>query len=140
MATNSLDPKNNPISMEYFIKNLNQGYFACVVCECGARTFIASAICPKCKQPREKHSKWVPISWSGTIQTFCITYVGPPELADITPYISTIVNFGEDLNISAILNQKFDPYKPPLDLINKEVEVALLDRPDGKKILGVAVK
>lgn len=136
MSTKPTEAALEPMTMEQFVKNIQNGKLCGVKCDCGYATFLTTPLCPQCHIPRDKASKWIPITTKGTIASYCVTYVGPPELADLCPYGSLIVDFGSGLRISAILNQKLDPMNPPSNLIGKQVEVSIMDRPYGK-ILGM---
>jgi len=61
-----------------------------------------------------------------------VTYIAPPELTDMAPYISVIAEFGEGLRISAVLDMKLDPKLPPVDLIGKKIKHSFIERPNGK--------
>jgi uncharacterized OB-fold protein len=134
-----IDLNTAPITMEQFSSNIQNDILAYVECECGSRSFLPASVCYKCKDVSKKYSSWKKVDWEGNILTFSITYVPPPDLADISPYASIIVSFGEGLNISAILSAKINPFKPPLDLIGKKIVPDFIQRPNGKKILGMKV-
>jgi uncharacterized OB-fold protein len=138
MSTNpsQANAAHGPFTIEQFMKNIQNGILAAAVCDCGYRTFLAASVCPKCGKSSNQH--WEPVTGPGSILTYCVTYVGPPELADITPYIAIIVGFGDELRISAVLSYPLDPLHPPEDLIGKSVRVQFIDRPGGK-ILGMII-
>ncbi len=128
------DLHNTPKTQIQFMNLINKDILAFVQCDCGYASFLITDVCPKCKG----NTRWKIITSHGTgkIVSYCVVYVGPPELMDITPYISVIVDFGAGLRISAILSMKFDMNNPPMDLIGKSVSVKCLERPN-RKILGV---
>jgi uncharacterized OB-fold protein len=122
---------NAPKTMIQFISNLRNGILSYVECDCGHRTFQASIVCPKCHQNAEKTARWKIIETEGKIITYTAVFVGPPQLADITPYLLAIVNFGTNLQIAALINIKLDPNNLPSDLIGKKVKPEILIRPEG---------
>ena len=126
------DLENAPKTQIQFINFVNKGVLASIECDCGYSSFLISDQCPTCKG----NTRWKIVNWNGTIASYCVVYVGPPELMDITPYTTAIVDFGRNLRISAIVNTKFDINNPPVDLIGKKVAPKILERPN-RKIIGV---
>ncbi len=135
MSEQEIKLKDIPISIYSFKQNIQNHILAYVECNCGFKTILASPFCPKCKQVRSKNTKWQQVNSPGEIHSYCVTYVGAPELKDITPYIAIIVDFGDGLKMSSILYEDFDPRSPPDDLIGQKVKHDFLKRPDGTSIL-----
>lgn len=134
-----IDLNSAPATIEQFVQNIHSGILAYVECECGYKTFLANTYCPICKKEHPDTAKWKKIESPGTIVSYCVTYVSPPELSDIVPYVSLIADFGDNLRISAILKEKIDPAKPPTDLIGKKIIPDFIERPNGK-ILGMKLQ
>ncbi len=126
------DLVNTPKTQIQFVNLINKDVLAFVQCDCGYASFLINDTCPLCNAK----TRWKIVNWNGKIVSYCVVYVGPPELMDISPYISVIIDFGAGLRISAILSMKFDANRPPMDLIGKSVSVKCLERPN-RKILGV---
>jgi uncharacterized OB-fold protein len=122
-----------PKSMVQFGKNIQNGILAYIEYGCGHKNFLTQPFCQKCQKTIES-AKWKKVDFDGIIKTYCVTYVTPPELTDMAPYISIIAEFGEGLRISAILDMKFDPNSPPINLIGKKIKHKFIDRPNGKII------
>ena len=135
MSDQEINLDDIPISVHAFKNNIQNHILTYVECPCGFKTILASPFCPKCKQPRPENTKWKQVKSAGEIHSYCVIYVGSPELLDITPYIAVIVDFGDGLKMSSILYEKFDPYNPPADLIGQKVKHGFLKRPDESSIL-----
>lgn len=129
--------ENLPITIEQFMKNIDNGVLAFIRCECGAKRFLTVPICTECGKACSDDGKWEKITSEGEIKTYCVVYVGPPELKDISPYCSVIVSFGEGLQISAILDEKIDFMEPPTNLIGKKIKPSFIKRDENHNILGM---
>lgn len=126
-----------PLTIEQFMKNIDDEILAYIECGCGEKRFLTVPLCRKCGKSTEEIARWQIIDWAGEIKTYCIVYVGPPELKDISPYCSVIVSFGDGLQISAILDEEINFKNPPTNLIGQKVVHSFIERGDGKKILAM---
>ena len=132
---NHFEFRDHPITLQQYRMNIQAQVLAFVECSCGFKTFVPTVYCPQCKRPRPQDTTWQKIEGSGKISSYCVIYVGPPELRDLIPYISVIVDFGEGLRITSLLLEPFDGQHPPEDLIGTEVVPNFLLREDDTRLL-----
>ncbi|MHA1820020.1 MAG: Zn-ribbon domain-containing OB-fold protein [Promethearchaeota archaeon] len=127
--------ENDEVSLQNYQKHLEKGIFTIIECECGFKTTLPLPTCPNCGKSLKESGHWAMMDKPAKIVSYCVTYVGPPELSDLTPYASLILDFGDGLRISALLDEDFKKKAPPDDLIGKDVRVKIIKRLYGN-ILG----
>lgn len=128
MTTNDKPPQGaepaGPFTIEYWKKQVAAGRLMFVECQaCGHKTVIPA---PRCNACGSHEQAWREAQGAGTIYTYTITFVPPPQLASIAPYVAAVVELAEGVRLNGVI-QGADPTTLPEDLIGKPVEKAFLD-------------
>ncbi len=121
-----------PFTEEQWLKFVQQKVLKFVECQsCHKKSVIPSAVCSKCGS---RNAAWKQVSGKGTIYTYTITTVPPPELQAIAPYVAGVIELQEGLRINGIITgvAKVDSF--PADLIGKPVTLDFLEI-DGKAVV-----
>lgn len=121
-----------PFTEEQWLKFVQQKLLKFIECQnCHKKSVIPAAVCTKCGS---RNVTWKQTSGKGTIYTYTITAVPPPELQAIAPYATGVVELQEGLRINGIITgvEKVDSF--PADLIGKAVTVNFLEL-EGKSII-----
>ncbi len=121
-----------PYTEEQWLKFVQQKVLKYVECQnCHKKSVIPSAVCSKCGS---HDAAWKQVSGKGTIYTYTITMVPPPELQAIAPYVAGVIELQEGLRINGIITgvKKVDSF--PADLIGKPVTLDFLEL-DGKAVI-----
>jgi uncharacterized OB-fold protein len=121
-----------PLTEEQWLKFVQQKMLKFVECQnCHKKSVIPAAICPKCGSHKVT---WKQVSGKGTIYTYTITTVSPPELQAIAPYTAGVIELQEGLRINGIITGVPNVNLFPADLIGKEVMLDFLDI-EGKNVV-----
>lgn len=121
-----------PFTEEQWIKFTQNKELKYIECQgCGARVITPAPSCKKCSS---RDLAWKEVSGAGTIYTYTVTAVAPPELASIAPYVAAIVELAEGVKINGIITGVPLGATPPDDLIGKPVQLDFLDIEDRKVI------
>ena len=128
----STKPITDPFTEEQWLKYVQQKVLKFVECQnCHKKSIIPSAVCTKCGS---RNVTWKQISGKGTIYTYTITVVPPPELQAIAPYAAGVIELAEGLRINGIITGVPDVGSFPSNLIGKAVTLDFLEL-DGKVVV-----
>jgi hypothetical protein len=119
-----------PFTEEQWIKYSQEKELKIVECQnCGNKVIVPAPACKKCGS---RDLAWKDTSGAGTIYTYTVTAVAPPELTAIAPYVAGIIDLEEGIKISAIITGVTLGSEPPEDLIGKPVQLDFLELEDRK--------
>ncbi len=121
-----------PFTEEQWLKFVQQKVLKYVECQsCHKKSVIPAAVCPKCGS---RNAAWKQVSGKGTIYTYTITTVPPPELQAIAPYVAGVIELQEGLRINGIITGVPNVSSFPANLIGKAVTLDFLEL-DGKAVI-----
>jgi uncharacterized OB-fold protein len=121
-----------PLTEEQWLKFLQQKLLKFVECQnCHKKSVIPAAVCTKCGS---HDVTWKQASGKGTIYTYTITAVPPPELQAIAPYAAGVIELKEGLRINGIITGVPNVNLFPADLIGKAVTLEFLEL-EGKAVV-----
>lgn len=90
--------QSNSFTIESFYKYIKEGELKVSRCvECCTSMLPPRPICPKCLSEK---MEWVKLKGKGKIKTFTVIHVAPKEFRSQIPYIISIVELEEGLNIT----------------------------------------
>ena len=119
-----------PFTEEQWIKFAQNKELKYVECQnCNNRVIVPAPTCKKCGS---RDLAWKDTSGAGTIYTYTVTSVAPPELAAIAPYVAGIVELEAGIKISSLITGVTLGPTPPEDLIGKPVQLDFLELEDRK--------
>ncbi|MHA1734136.1 MAG: Zn-ribbon domain-containing OB-fold protein [Promethearchaeota archaeon] len=108
-----------PFTEEQWVKFKMEKRLAYVECrECGSKTVIPMGRCKKCGSGE---LDWKESAGRGKIYTYTITFVPPPQLASIAPYVSAVVELAEGVRLNGIVTGIPNVNSCPDDLVGKDV-------------------
>ncbi|OLS13385.1 MAG: hypothetical protein RBG13Loki_2981 [Promethearchaeota archaeon CR_4] len=123
---------NEPFTEEQWLKFVQQKQLKFVECQdCHKMSVIPFAVCTTCGS---RNITWKQASGQGSIYTYTITAVPPPELQAIAPYVAGVVELQEGLRINGIITGVENVNSYPADLVGKTVSIEFLEL-DRKSIL-----
>src|SRR5271157_4319729 len=117
--------ENEPFTEEQWIKFAQTGAIMFAECQsCGNRALVPALTCKKCGSPE---LAWKQTSGIGSVVTYTITTVSPPELCAITPYVAAMVELEEGFRINGFITGIPLDNGFPEDLIGKSVTLDCFD-------------
>ncbi len=121
-----------PFTEEQWVKYKQDRKLMYVECEdCRAKTCIPN---PRCNVCGSTKLLWKESQGTGNIYTYTITFVPPPHLAAIAPYVAAVVTLEEGVRINGIINGVSNIEACPDDLIGKPVKLDFLEL-DGTSVI-----
>ncbi|GAB4321562.1 MAG: hypothetical protein Kow0069_25930 [Promethearchaeota archaeon] len=125
------DEKELPLTEASWVKLVQERRLLLAYCaDCGRHAVVPSS---KCKACGSSNVAWKDASGKGTIYSYTITFVPPPQLATIAPYCAAVVDLEEGARVNAIITG-VDAAALPRDLVGAKVELDFLEL-DGRVLL-----